>query len=441
MSDIYDKWGFSTNPFAQTPLPATKDGAALLVGRDHELNRIRTLMGAQPKLVTVEGRNGIGKTSIINVAAFDCLQKFLLTNGEAPALLPCGDAFQLTPDIDVDAFVLRVLHRVTIALKKLEEQLKQVGMVSPLLEPLAKWLQDPIISGGSLGASAFGFGVAAGRTHAANTGDGFKSTGFEVRALEMLTDLFPQGTHGGVVCVIDNLELMKTSKDARDLVESLRDRILSVPGLRWVLSGALGIVRGIGSTPRMSGYLHDPVEVGDIPPELSGDILQRRQDFYTFTDKAALPIRPREFQLLYKVLAGNIRDTLSEADNYCTKIALDATWSPGDGKEAEMFQEWLKNQCTRRLEAADRVITARPWKLFDDIIGLGGQTAPGDYNGFGFESQQAMRANVLKLEEANLIQSLRDEDDNRRKTILVTPNGWMVYYARSKGLDGLFADI
>jgi DNA-binding MarR family transcriptional regulator len=47
---------------------------------------------------------------------------------------------------------------------------------------------------------------------------------------------------------------------------------------------------------------------------------------------------------------------------------------------------------------------------------------------------------VLKLEEANLIQSLRDEDDNRRKTILVTPYGWMVHYARSRGLDGLFAD-
>lgn len=440
MSEIYTKWGFSENPLANTPLPATSSGAQLLVGRDKERHRIRTLIGAPPKIVTVEGLNGIGKTSIINVAAFDCLQDFLSSSGQAPALLPCGEMFQLAPDVDVDAFVLRVLHQVTIALKHFEERLKQAGMKSPLLGPLAKWLQDPIISGGSFGASALGFGVAAGKTQSANTGDGFKSTGFEVRAREMLAEIFPSPTDGGVVCVIDNLELMKTSKDARNLVESLRDRILSVKGLRWVLSGALGIVRGIGSTPRMSGYLHDPVEVGDIAYELSGDILRRRQDHFAFQTWAALPIKPQGFALLYEVLAGNLRDSLSEADNFCTKIALDTDWSPGNGGEDVMFQKWLKNQCSERLKATDRVVTDRPWKLFDEIVKLGGQTAPGDFNAFGFETQQAMRSNVLKLEEAKLIQSLRDEDDNRRKTILVTPNGWMVHYARSRNLDGLFGD-
>ncbi len=108
-------------------------------------------------------------------------------------------------------------------------------MDSPLLEPLAKWLQDPIITGGSIGASAFGYGVTAGKTLSVNSGDGFKSTGFEVRAREMLAEIFPPDSEGGVICVIDNLELMKTSKDARDLVESLRDRILSV----CVLSASL----------------------------------------------------------------------------------------------------------------------------------------------------------------------------------------------------------
>lgn len=439
MSGIYNKWGFRENPFSQTPLPATEEGAELLVGRDDELQRIQTLIAAPPKLVTVEGKNGIGKTSIINVAAFKCLQGFHLSGGRSPALLPCGDAFQLAPDVDVDTFVLRVMHRVVLALKGFEDVLRKGGMQSPVLGPLAKWLGDPIISGGSFGASAAGFGASAGRTRSANSGDGFRSTGFEVRAREMLAEIFP-GSSGGVVCVIDNLELMKTSKDARDLVESLRDRLLAVAGLRWVLSGATGIVRGIGSTPRMSGYLHDPVEVGDISPDLSGNILRRRRELYAVNDRAALPLRACDFQVLYKVLAGNVRDSLSEADNYCTNVAMDKSWVPGDSDEGAMFRTWLKRQCTKQLGAADRLVTDRPWELFDAIVKTGGQCAPGDFSGFGFESQQAMRSNVLKLEEANLIQSLRDEDDNRRKTILVTPNGWMVHYARSKGLDSLFAE-
>jgi hypothetical protein len=440
MSGIYDRWGFSGNPFAQTPLPASREGARLLVGRDKELGQIRTLLNAPPKLVTVEGSNGIGKTSIINVAAFDCLQAFLSDSGQYPALLPCGETFQLEPEHNVDAFVQRVLQRVTISLAQFAQQLKDAGMESPLLGPLGNWLQDPLIRGGSGGVSVLGFGAAAGLTQSANTGDGFKSAGFEARVRQMLGELFPQDTDGGVICVIDNLELMKTSKAARELVEALRDRILTAPGLRWVLSGALGIVRGIGSTPRMSGYLHDPVEVGDIDHKLAGEILERRRDHFTYTTTAALPIRARDFQQLYAVLNGNIRAALSEADNYCTGIALEAKWAPGNGGEAELFRGWLREQCRKRFEAADRIVTARPWKLFDDIVALGGQTAPGDYHGFGFESAQAMRTHVIKLEEAAVIQSLRDEDDNRRKTILVTPTGWMVHYARIKGLDGMFVE-
>ena len=39
-----------------------------------------------------------------------------------------------------------------------------------------------------------------------------------------------------------------------------------------------------------------------------------------------------------------------------------------------------------------------------------------------------MRPHVRALEEANLVHSLIDETDHRRKTISVTPRGWLVQY-------------
>ena len=39
-----------------------------------------------------------------------------------------------------------------------------------------------------------------------------------------------------------------------------------------------------------------------------------------------------------------------------------------------------------------------------------------------------MRPHIHALEEANLVTSVIDETDNRRKTISLTPRGWLVQY-------------
>jgi DNA-binding MarR family transcriptional regulator len=438
MSHVYQQWGFATNPFLQTPLPPNLEGASLLVGRQAELKQIRLRLASPPKLVTVEGRNGIGKTSVINVAAYHSLAE-RLQSGAGLLLLACAEPFQLDPSTDVDTFAARVFHRVAVTLCAEREVLSTVGLAASGLDDVCKWVGLPVLKGRGGGLSAVGFGANLSGATSVNASAGFKDAGFEASVKAVLAELFPKGENGAVICVIDNLELMKTSKAARELIEALRDRVLTVPGLRWVLSGAAGIVRGIGSTPRLSGYLHDPIDVGDFPQELAGEILTRRVQTFRQSDEAALPLHPEDFNTLFKVLHGNIRDTLSEADNFCTHICEKEQWLPAQAPDRDAFREWLKNQCTSRLAAANASVTPRPWQLFDDIIAKGGgQCAPGDFEAFGFESQQAMRSHVLKLEETNLIQSLRDEDDNRRKTIIVTSNGWMVHFARSKELDGLF---
>lgn len=42
-----------------------------------------------------------------------------------------------------------------------------------------------------------------------------------------------------------------------------------------------------------------------------------------------------------------------------------------------------------------------------------------------------MRPYVKQLEDANLVHRTVDESDQRRRTIVVTANGWLVHYKRS----------
>jgi hypothetical protein len=195
----------------------------------------------------------------------------------------------------------------------------------------------------------------------------------------------------------------------------------------------------LASTPRLHGYLHTPIEIGDVDHGISGSILRSRAEAYKIRDDAYLPLSPSDFALLYSVLKGNIRDSLSEADNFCNWVADQGEEFTDEKARHQQFDVWLRQECGERLHAAESIMSARPWQLFDDIIISGGQCSPGAYKDFGFETPQAMRFQVLTLEAANLVKSVRNEEDNRRKTILVTSSGWMVEYAKQCSPGPLFS--
>ena len=74
---IYEQWGLSGSPFQTTALPPNSLGAVLLAGRDKELQSLAKQLVNVPKFPTIEGLNGIGKTSIVNVAAYMLFQQYL----------------------------------------------------------------------------------------------------------------------------------------------------------------------------------------------------------------------------------------------------------------------------------------------------------------------------------------------------------------------------
>jgi hypothetical protein len=438
MLGIYQNWGFRANPFETRPLPANEEGEQLLIGRRVEVDKIVRRIMTPNKIITVEGSNGIGKTSINNVASYVAYRSFL--NGESDQLLvPCEKAFQLRADSKIDEFVEHVFLYVGLTLVKYADLLTHSGRGHQTEGAIAAWLTSPVLQTirGSLSIYGVG-GVGIGSGISANTSTGFSRAGFNDLIRTWLAEIFPNSEGGSIICTIDNLELLRESEAARTSLEALRDEILNMQGLRWIICGSTGIVRTLASTPRLHGYLHAPIEIGDIDHNISGSILRSRAEAYRIRDDAYLPLTPSDFASLYSVLKGNIRDSLSEADNFCNWVADEGVEYIDEKARHEQFNVWLHRECSERLSAAESVMSARPWQLFDDIINSGGQCSPGAFKDFGFETPQAMRFQVLTLEAANLVKSVRNEEDNRRKTILVTSSGWMVEFAKQNSPGPLF---
>lgn len=425
---VWNDLGFSDNPYSARPISPDDIGAQLLVGRDEELARLIKYLRSADTHPTLEGPNGVGKTSLVAVAGFSLLEQF--RDGKSnQALIPLPTPFQLTPDDSLESFRRRVLFAVAQQFINANALLKERGLNVPDSDSVAKWLNSPVMGGIGFGATAAGFGGSAQTSTTANTSAGFSEAGFAATIRQWLTECFPSSAAGGFICVIDNLELLDTSKTARALLEAIRDDVLNMRGLRWVLCGARGIIRSAASSPRLQGVLADPMNVDPVGNKYARNLIEKRIDVFRVNTDANAPVEGEGFEHIYAVGNYNLRNALK----YCEDFSF---WAherslPNVAKEKREFLEAWMAETADKYELDTKGVGSRAWQVFDEIASIGGSTAPSEYEMFKFESQQAMRPHLKALEDAQLIESAIDETDNRRKTISITSRGWIVQYKRT----------
>src|SRR5687768_16370330 len=206
--DIWTSLGFEGNPYDQSFLPGSEEGAALFYGRQSEVLRTQMGIGSGGSHVAIEGEAGVGKTSLARVAAFDMLQQGLsAANGSL--FLPVEEAMQI--GTDPAELELEVWRSIASTLLRHRGHIRNANLQVPELSSLEDWLNSPtVLTGGS--ASAFGFG--GGASSVINTSTGFGQAGFISFVRRELERTFPSSSAGGVVCVLDNLELLRTSDEA-----------------------------------------------------------------------------------------------------------------------------------------------------------------------------------------------------------------------------------
>ncbi len=417
---MYENWGFTGSPFQTTSLPPSELGQQLLVGRESELATLMKRISAPPKLATLEGLNGVGKTSIVNVASYKLFDRHIRT-ASGPIYVPCRKIFQLNPNQDLSTFIDAVLMEVAQSLIDSAVLIRQ-KFPSLRTAGIDRWLNAPQL----LSFQAGGWGFQAGYQSEMNTSAGFERSGFRKAVATCLEQVFPTPGTGGVICTIDNLELLQSSDVARQQLEQLRDELLNMQGLRWVLCGALGIIYGVVASPRLEGFLHKPIEVGEINGNHSADILRSRLSAFSKGSGAPyIPLRLDDFARLYEILRGNLRSVLSYADDYCQWVS-DGAAPSGDAQRRSMFEKWMSEQAAAAHDAARSELRPRAVETFDKATSIGGVFSPSDFEDFNFNSVQAFRPSIRDLESVGLLVSTQDDGDKRRKTIQVTPKGWMV---------------
>lgn len=272
--------------------------------------------------------------------------------------------------------------------------------------------------------------MTASKGASANTSAGFTEDGFVSTVVTWLRTCFPTSSAGAFICTIDNLELLETSKNARALLEAIRDEVLSLRGLRWVLCGARGITRSVASSPRLQGVLADPLLIDPIEENFMEALITTRLEVYAIDGSAKIPVDARGFAHFYKVGGRSLRNAMKYSEDFSFWASENGVLESDSEVMYQRIESWMEGVSRDYLEDTSGV-GGRAWEVFEKLANMGGSISPSQYEEFGFESNQAMRPHLRALEEANLIESAIDDTDSRRKTISVSSRGWIVNYQRT----------
>lgn len=458
--DPYASIGLTENPFKVQALQPDEQGRRLLVGRDEEILLVSQRLHKHGKITCLDGHVGVGKTSLVNVATYQCFQAYL--NGDTPQLLiPANASFQLRKDGNVDQFCTEVFQRVAQTLCQYREHLKDYDIHSANLPQLNAWMNSPIVqhlnasADGSLGIGIPGLGsigVKGGgsTSNQVNQSVGFAQNGFEQTVRNLLDEIFGEKGNGGIVCVIDNVELLETGLTARRTLEALRDKLFNVNGLRWVFCGANGVIHSLAASPRLSAFLSTPViNIANVHPSAIDTLVRTRLvEFCTDPEKAEdeLPISLDDIKHLYHIVNFNLRDLLALADEFCEFAVLSGAPVRIKEKKRDKFNRWLEKQTKERYHALSSRISQNAWAVLDIAMSdkFEGTFGSADHSVFNQNSRVKIEKSTFdrwlrELVKLGLLTKSIDDDNGNeeeegfnRDVYTVTAKGALVQYARHR---------
>lgn len=427
----YNAWawfGYRANPYSETTLAADETGHRLLAGREREVERISKRLGSDGNFPALEGPVGAGKTSLLNVASFRMARHCLELN-DGYLFIPAVSPLQAR--INSDDFESSLYGVIVQTLLKWQDSFEGVGLKRPNLALLDKWVNSAEYTGYQVGGGAAGFSGEYGSSSEPNTSSGFERHGFQKQVREVLSEVFPSGK-GGIICILDNLEILETTGDARRALEELRDRVFGIPQIRWVLCGSRGIVSRARSE-RLSGIFQMPIVLEKLSDDAAVEAVSRRLELFG-EEGAVAPVTPDGFAFIYSVLNRNMRDALATAQEFSHEL-----WDkydlredlPGRVGREEELKEWLLGRGQSALDGA-RAIQPRVWQFFENMCRTGGRAGSSEFDSFLFNNQQQFTSAVTSLVSANLMVREVDPDDGTRTINAITSTGWLVFHARER---------
>ncbi|MFH9010071.1 hypothetical protein ACH4C6_01745 [Streptomyces sp. NPDC017943] len=379
---------------------------------------------------TVEGENGVGKTSLVSVAQYRLWREF--NENDGIPFIPIKTT-ELRSNDTAASFTRSVMFDVAHAFIKHRKILKRRGYHFPDSRNIERWISDPVNRSRTAGVSALSFGTTFGGSRTSNTSPGFAESGFPSAIMAWLEECFPDRSSGGFVCTIDNLELLRTARASINALESMRDALFKCPGLFWVLCGSNHVTRTLVQTPRLRGRLDDPIELSPVGDGDVREILKRRFDVYAVRKPHDAPVDADDFYFIYATIGKQLRDAFKYAECFSSWFARERPVVEPSGR-SKLLKEWLTGK-GKEHESSQPVrlkVRERGWQLFDRLADAGGYCIYSQHQEFGFPGQQSMRDQIARLVDVGLVRQDTDVSANGRRVMSLTPIGWLV--ARARGV-------
>jgi hypothetical protein len=385
---------------------------------------VTRLMSASA-IPTLEGAAGVGKTSIVSVATYE------LTSGAAShgrSYLALDRPLQLDPTETPSRFTQKAYLAIARTLLTHSTLLTQAGIRRREVTALRQWLQDPSSrQHGMTFTGPFGWGLGVQRGSSQTNSRGFEDEGggFERVVGDWLERCFGDGQAGGIVCLIDNLEVLRSSNQARQTVEALRDGLFAQRGLRWVMCGTPDVIRGPIS-PRMEGRLSEPIHVPPIDERLAPDVVMRRIEIFGSPD-AYVPVDGRGFERIYSVLNRHLRFSLDSCQRYAMFLSDEGRRPEGGDAKLELLNVWMASRADAYADEA-RGIPMRSLKLFETLTESGGEATGRDADLFRVRTAEELAAAAEPLEAKGFLTITAAPEGDETFVLQVTSKGWLLRF-------------
>ncbi|WP_375699396.1 hypothetical protein [Pseudophaeobacter sp. TrK17] len=418
----YRELGFSSDPFSNKALQQDDLSERLMVDRESEVSKLLRRIQESSKIPTIEGQNGVGKTSVLNIALHRAFSRSK-SNKDEPLLIPCRCSFQIGKDKSAEDFLDELYLQVALTLIEQEDSLRAPPGYSkaPNEKRIKAYIDSPIIK--SFTATIMGNG--GGYNAAPNASKGWDKVGFRAAVEDWLRLLFPSAETGAVVCVLDNLELLHSSKSAREVIETLRDTAFSIDGLKWILCGSSGVVRGIAASPRLVGWLHKPLNIQELSDTVGGEVYDKRVKGFRIKEDAELPLTRANFITLFDMFNGNTRFALDEAGEFCT-WAFDELEDAGR-IASDAFERWMSEELEANHAEIFVYFEGRDEEVFEAICQVEIFT-PGEHESLGVSDKREFLNILDKFVKFGLIVSSLDQDAPEDAVFEITPKALKLQY-------------
>lgn len=337
--------GYWGNPYDTRPLGATDTETGLLVGRERIRRELRAQLRASTAHPAISGPYGGGKTSLVR-----CLMSELETEARqfdgGELLVPAPDPLSPSGEENAKDFIERCLLHLGATLLRWPHQIAAAGgHVGDRVDALGSFIGKPILTSGGGGATVLGTGASGSAVTSLNTGFGFRSDGFGQLVRGALAEAFPADASGAMVACIDDIEAYGGTQKILSFLSEIREPLLKLPGVKWIVVGADEALDGVDQSPRLTGVVSALSGLSILSGDVVADVVERRIAAFHLGQTVVVPVNGTAFADIYERSGKHLRAALNLALKFAVYADDQGLLDSGGLIRAEEIDEsgpWLR---------------------------------------------------------------------------------------------------